>query len=176
MSFSTGLTLSFRNLCKEFTYWEFSVLSLGNALIPFWEPKILRWGVKSSQRKAFYKQRIPESSCARKETIDIDILVTSRNGAIKIMQYIKMTSRPPSRVRKWNQLSQFRWTSTKVIQKRLKLATFWLWSKGSREAAREGLAVLHIGFCSLSNNSKYQLGAPTQTWQQYVMNGCMVDL
>ena len=30
-------------------------------------------------RKAFYRQRIPESSCARKETADIDILVTSRN-------------------------------------------------------------------------------------------------
>ena len=25
------------------------------------------------QRKAFYRQRIPESSCARKETVDIDI-------------------------------------------------------------------------------------------------------
>ena len=34
----------------------------------------------TSQRKAFYRQRIPESSCARKETVDIDILVTSRNG------------------------------------------------------------------------------------------------
>ena len=32
------------------------------------------------QRKAFYRQRIPESSCARKETADIDILVTYRNG------------------------------------------------------------------------------------------------
>ena len=32
------------------------------------------------QKKAFYRQRITESSCARKETIDIDILVTSRNG------------------------------------------------------------------------------------------------
>ena len=32
------------------------------------------------QRKAFYRQTIPESSCARKETVDIDILVTSRNG------------------------------------------------------------------------------------------------
>ena len=31
---------------------------------------------------------IPESSCARKETADIDILVTSRNGDRKIMQYI----------------------------------------------------------------------------------------
>ena len=32
------------------------------------------------QRKAFYRQRIPEFSRARKETVDIDILVTSRNG------------------------------------------------------------------------------------------------
>ena len=32
------------------------------------------------QRKAFYRQGIPESSCARKETIGIDILITQRNG------------------------------------------------------------------------------------------------
>ena len=40
------------------------------------------------QRKAFYMLRIPESSCARKETVDIDILVTFRNGDRKIMQFI----------------------------------------------------------------------------------------
>ena len=49
------------------------------------------------QRKAFYRQRIPESSCATKETVDIDILVTSRNGDRKIMQSVRITSRPPSR-------------------------------------------------------------------------------
>ena len=59
------------------------------------------------QRTAFYRQRIPEFSCARKETVDIEILVTSRNGDRKIMQSIRITSRPPSRKRKWNQLSQF---------------------------------------------------------------------
>ena len=48
------------------------------------------------QRKAFYRQRIPESGCARKETVDIDILVTYRNGDRKSMQSIR-TSRPPSR-------------------------------------------------------------------------------
>ena len=37
------------------------------------------------QGKGFYRQRIPESSCARKETVDIDILATSRNGDGKIM-------------------------------------------------------------------------------------------
>ena len=31
-------------------------------------------------RKAFFRQRIPESSCARKEIVDTDICVTSRNG------------------------------------------------------------------------------------------------
>ena len=43
------------------------------------------------QSKAFYRQRIPESSSARKETVGIDILVTSRNGDRKIMQSITMT-------------------------------------------------------------------------------------
>ena len=37
------------------------------------------------QRKAFYRQRIPEFSSARKEAVDIGILVTSRNGDRKIM-------------------------------------------------------------------------------------------
>ena len=67
------------------------------------------------QRKAFYRQRIPESSCARKEAVYIDILVTSRNGDRKNMQSIRITSRPLSRIRKCNQLSQFRLTSTRVI-------------------------------------------------------------
>ena len=49
------------------------------------------------QSKAFYGQRIREFSHARKETVDIDILVTSRNGDRKIMQSIRITSRPPSR-------------------------------------------------------------------------------
>ena len=31
------------------------------------------------------------------------------------MQSITITSRPPSRITMWNQLSQFRWTSTKII-------------------------------------------------------------
>ena len=38
-----------------------------------------------SQKKVFYRQRTPESSCVGKETIDIDILVRSTNGDRKIM-------------------------------------------------------------------------------------------
>ena len=52
-----------------------------------------------TQRKAFYRQKIPGSSCARKETVDIDTLVTSRNGDRKVMESIRITSRPPSRIR-----------------------------------------------------------------------------
>ena len=37
------------------------------------------------QRKAFYRQRIPEFGRARKETVDIDILATSKNGDRKII-------------------------------------------------------------------------------------------
>ena len=59
--------------------------------------------------------RVSESSYARKETVDIAILRTSRNGDRQIMQSIRIASRPPSRIRKWNKLSQFRWTSTKVM-------------------------------------------------------------
>ena len=43
---------------------------------------------QTGQRKAFYRQRILESNCGRKETADIDILITSRNGDRKIMQSI----------------------------------------------------------------------------------------
>ena len=60
------------------------------------------------QRKAFYRPRIPEFSCARKETADIVIFVKSRNGNRKIIQSIRKMSRLTSRKRKWNQLSQFR--------------------------------------------------------------------
>ena len=47
------------------------------------------------QRKAFYRQRIQEPNCARKKTVDIEILVTSRNRDRKIMQSIRKRSRPP---------------------------------------------------------------------------------
>ena len=38
-----------------------------------------------SQRKASY--RSPEYRCAREETVDIDIVITFRNGDRKIVQF-----------------------------------------------------------------------------------------
>ena len=55
------------------------------------------------QRKSFDRQGNPEFSYTRKETVNIDILVTSRNGDRKVKQSIRITSRPPS-----NKSSQFR--------------------------------------------------------------------
>ena len=46
------------------------------------------------QKNAFYRPRIPEFNRTRKETVDIAILVTSRNGDRKIRQSIRITSRP----------------------------------------------------------------------------------
>ena len=43
------------------------------------------------QRKALYRQAIPESGCARKENVGIGILVTSKNCERKIIQPIRIT-------------------------------------------------------------------------------------
>ena len=51
----------------------------------------------------------------RKTNVDKDILVTSRNGDRKIMQSIRIMSRPAIRIRKRNQLSQLRLKFTNVI-------------------------------------------------------------
>ena len=61
--------------------------------------------------KAFYRQRIWEPSFARNETVDIDILITFMYGVRKIMQPFRL----PVRIKEWEQFSQFRWTSAKVI-------------------------------------------------------------
>ena len=47
------------------------------------------------KRKAFHRQKIPKSSYARKETVDIDIFIKSRNGDRKIMQSVRIMSKPP---------------------------------------------------------------------------------
>ena len=52
------------------------------------------------ERKAFYRRRIPGSSCTWKETVDIEILVASKNGDRKIMQSHRTVGRSPSRIRK----------------------------------------------------------------------------
>ena len=59
-------------------------------------------------RETLYREIIPECSWTMKDTVGIDVLVTSRNGHRKIMQSIRITSRPPSRTSKWNHLNQFR--------------------------------------------------------------------
>ena len=73
----------------------------------------------TGQKKAFYRKNIPGSDYASKETVHIEILITSRNGNRKIMQSIRIKIR----------------------------STFRQWAKGSREAASEGPTIQHIRFC-----------------------------
>ena len=82
------------------------------------------------QRKAFYRQIIPGSSCAGKETFDIDILVISRNGDRKIMQSIRTMSRLLSRIRKLGQLSQFDEHQINTYRKGLKVIVCMVWWVG----------------------------------------------
>ena len=93
-------------------------------------------------------------------TVDIDILATSMNGNRKIMQSIRITSRPPSsRIRKWNQFSQFRWTFAKVITrlKKLKLATFRRCNKvQERQQGKDEQSCILVFVTIPSNNWKHQ--------------------
>ena len=60
------------------------------------------------QRKEFFRQRMLESSCEGKETVDINILVTYRNGSRKIMQStrVKRVELP------WEKRSETSWASS----------------------------------------------------------------
>ena len=51
------------------------------------------------QQKAFCRQIISESSYARKDSVNIDNLLTSRNGNTKTMQPIRITGEPATRRR-----------------------------------------------------------------------------
>ena len=57
------------------------------------------WSYKKKKRKKI--------KAYRKENVDIETLVISRNDDRKIRQSIRIMSRPNSQKRKWNQLSQF---------------------------------------------------------------------
>ena len=61
---------------------------------------MFRKNLQIGQGKAFCRERKPECSCARKETGDIDILAASRSSDRIIMQSIRITSRPPSRIKR----------------------------------------------------------------------------
>ena len=111
-------------------------------------------------------QRIPESSCVRKEIVDIDFLLTSRNADRKIMQSIRIMGRPEHENKEVEPVEpvQMNICQGNTYRKDLTWLHFNNKPAGSKEATSEGSTVLHIHFCSLSNNSKKQLGIPAQTW------------
>ena len=70
-----------------------------------------------------------------------------------------------------------KWTSLKrkeveLVESVLK-NIFWARANGWREVASKQPTVLHICFCSLSSNSRYQLEPPAQTWlSNKLKTGC----
>ena len=71
------------------------------------------------------------------------------------MQSIRITSRPTTKKRDWNQFSQLKWASTKVIYiKKTWAGYIWQTVKKLIEAANEGPAVLRTCLWSLSDISK----------------------
>ena len=101
-------------------------------------------------KKAFYRQRTSESSYAKKENFDIDLLAISRNGDRKFMQSIRIMSRPPSKIRKLNQLKIYQ---NQTYRKDLS----WLyWDNEPMVQERQQVEDQQFCtcFCSLSNNSK----------------------
>ena len=49
--------------------------------------------------KKLYRKRIPEPGCSSKETLDIQSSKHQRNGSRKIINAIRITSRPPQELR-----------------------------------------------------------------------------
>ena len=118
-----------------------------------WKVSSIDWKLKKD--KVFYRLKIPEFSSVQKETVDIDIHATSRNGDKKIIQSIRITSRLSLRIRKWNKLSQFTVRMNIYQSNTYKKDLRWLhfndepcFKSGSK------CRTLHINFCSLSNISK----------------------
>ena len=86
------------------------------------------------------------------------------------MQSIRITSGTPTRIRKQNKFGQFRWISFKYLWNRKDLSWLHFYDDPRVQKRHQVLAtVLNIRFCILSSISKSQMGAPTQTWQQYSM-------
>ena len=55
-----------------------------------------------------------QTYCVKKYSVDINTLITSRNNRKKSAFYYNNAG-PPTSIRKRKQISQFRWTYTKVI-------------------------------------------------------------
>ena len=52
-----------------------------------------------------FRSHVRTKHC-EKEAVDIDIFITSRNDDRKIMISIRITIRPLTRIKKWNQFTQ----------------------------------------------------------------------
>ena len=59
-------------------------------------------------KESILQAQNPGNYLAKKGIVGIDILITSRNGDRKIIQPIRIMNGSATRMKKWNQFSQFR--------------------------------------------------------------------
>ena len=82
----------------------------------------------------------------------------NRNDDRITMHPIGVKRKPAARIRKWNQFSQFRWTSTKLILIEKEFSSqVNLRAKSSRKAASKESTILHTSFSYLSLLSNIQV-------------------
>ena len=74
------------------------------------------------------------------------------NSDRNIMQSIRITRRSQSKISGISWATSDEHLPKYYLQEWLKLTTLPWWGKSSRKAASEGLIVLHVRFCSLSNS------------------------
>ena len=65
----------------------------------FHNSKLLK-PLKSKAKCKYPTERIPESSCATRETIDMDFFITSRNGNKKLYNLLQYNTEWNSQIRK----------------------------------------------------------------------------
>ena len=128
-----------------------------------------------SQRKAFCRERISKSSCARKEIVDIAILLEFRNGDRNIMEsYLsdKETFHENEEVEA-GQLVQMNIYQSNTYTKDLSWPHF---IDDPRVQERQQVLVQQSYIPVPVTYLVFQLEVLTQTWHQYSMQGWMVDL
>ena len=116
------------------------------------------------QRKAFCKKLISEPNCERKETVDKAIFITSKQVNRKIKQPTSITNGPPTKIRKWNQFSQFRASSSPDMPKVFHARPYGRFIDTKSKLRSKQLRRTNHGFhfLGLSFSNRHNVRAPIQ--------------
>ena len=108
---------------------------------------------------------ISEPNCERKETVDKAIFITSKQINRKIKQPTSITNGLPTKIRKWNQFSQFRASSSYPDMTKVFLARPYgrFIDTKSRLRSKQLRRTNHgFNFLGLSFSNRHNVKAPIQ--------------